>query len=536
MMAGTMFFDSIDSTHIHSKQIASIQNHFMENLIPVFDDKYVANDKLAFLRKDIFVDVMKEIKTMGLIPDTTLKSTETLDVLPDKSLIHETNMLDIHSGFVSMSDSMMADKDKEQYTSKPKSKQKLSSKRNNNTPTALSYIDTSSNHQKDLNTKQHDLDISLESSTQILQQLSIKESNERKLEESNLMCNGTLFTVEIQLDDWPTDNSWELIDVKTNDIIANVNYEEAGQFEVVHKEICVEPGPYIFTLYDFYEDGIHCGLSSCYNISIDNILVIQGSTFQDQISHHHMLATSSLCLIDSTFFLELNIHHNNSEFHPYLRNEVTGDTFNLIETRIQNDNYTNTFYACLLPGIYVLDELHVFDFPTSGCGLSDCFQVSINNEVIANSNDFLSLAQFGFAISNDFIAGQRYCHRSPFLSFIDSVYDFPWNNQTSHIMNDIRSLSSHEALSNIYTPQYKAACWLLFDDIMKASVEEELTLERYVLGVLLYSTNQYAEMMLSGHYCDLVGVFCDDVGHVVEINWGEYALIVLMICILLLAI
>ena len=47
MMAGTMFFDSIVPTYLHLKQIVSIQNYFMENLIPVFDDKYVTNDKLV---------------------------------------------------------------------------------------------------------------------------------------------------------------------------------------------------------------------------------------------------------------------------------------------------------------------------------------------------------------------------------------------------------------------------------------------------------------------------------------------------------
>ena len=92
-------------------------------------------------------------------------------------------------------------------------------------------------------------------------------------------------------------------------------------------------------------------------------------------------------------------------------------------------------------------------------------------------------------------------------------------------MNDIRS-------RNIYTPQYKAACRLSYDDGTKASTEDELTLERYALGVLLCSTNQEAEMMLLGDSCALDGIECDSMGHVVEIDWGEYALIVLMICVL----
>ena len=350
------------------------------------------------------------------------------------------------------------------------------------------------------------------------------------------ICNGTIFRLDVLLDWDRQQTSWELRDVKEGTIVDNASYEETGQRQLVHKEICVEPGPYVFTLYDSGGGGIDCGLNSCYNISIDNNMVIQGSTFREQISHRFDSSPSSLCLIHSTFLLELRLDQNHSNFNSYVHNEVTGDTFNLIETPIRNDNYTNSFYACLLPGIYAMDRLHLDNFPVSGCGSSDCFQVSINNGIIANGNDFLSLVQFRFSLSINFIAGQRYCHRSPFLSFLDIVEKFPWNKQSSRIMNDIRSLSSHETLSNIQTPQYKAACWKLYDDnTMNASIEDEFTLERYALGVFLSSTNQDAEMMLSGDSCDLDGITCDDMGHIVEINWREYALIVLMICILLLS-
>ena len=102
-------------------------------------------------------------------------------------------------------------------------------------------------------------------------------------------------------------------------------------------------------------------------------------------------------------------------------------------------------------------------------------------------------------------------------------------------MKKIRSLSSYDTLSNIHTPQYKAACWILYDDVRKASVEDKLMLERYALGVILYCTNLDAEMMLVGDICDLDGIWCDDMGHIVGIDWREYTLIILMICILLLA-
>ena len=53
---------------------------------------------------------------------------------------------------------------------------------------------------------------------------------------------------------------------------------------------------------------------------------------------------------------------------------------------------------------------------------------------------------------------------------------------------------------------------------MKASVEDEWMLERYVLGIVLYSTNLDAEAILLGKRCDLDGIVCDTMGHIEVIN------------------
>ena len=295
VIVGMMVFDSINPTYLHSAKIASIKNDILQNLTHVFENRFISEDKIPSLRKEVFVDVMKEIKTIGLITEKKEKSGETLNTHIDDS---DVSQKQISHDFDANKDNMKTDKYKEKSISKAKPK------RNNNRSSAISNlkhdkIDTSLKNQKDLNTKQHDVDISFQSSTQILQQLNTIESNERKLQESSR---------------------------------------------------------------------------------------------------------------------------------------------------------------------------------------------------------------------------QRYCHRSPFLSSIDSVDNFPWDNQTSDVMNDIRSLSSYETLSSIHTSQYKAACWILYDDVRRTSVEDELTLERYALAVILHSANQDVEMMLVGDSCDLDGIECDDIDHIIEIN------------------
>ena len=65
-----------------------------------------------------------------------------------------------------------------------------------------------------------------------------------------------------------------------------------------------------------------------------------------------------------------------------------------------------------------------------------------------------------------------------------TAFLFPSNNQSNNmnIMNDIRSLSSHETLtlSNIHTPQCKAACLLAavwYDEVMEIPLKDEMTIE-----------------------------------------------------------
>ena len=176
------------------------------------------------------------------------------------------------------------------------------------------------------------------------------------------------------------------MNVKTNDIKANASYVMEGEIKF---HLCTKK---LHCTIDFsYGDDIRCGFSSCYNISMNSDRVIQGSTFQKQISHYFDSSSSSLCIINSTFFLELCLDYKNSHFNSHLCNEVTGGTINLIEIPIQNDNYTNAFNACLLSlvSIHWLKFI-LFDFTASGCESSIWLlpsHVRINNEVIANGDN-----------------------------------------------------------------------------------------------------------------------------------------------------
>merc|ERR1712232_295035 len=104
---------------------------------------------------------------------------------------------------------------------------------------------------------------------------------------SELTCNGTLFHLELHLDDWAQETSWELKNEKTLIVEANQSYSQEDNWLQVTFETCIEPGPYRFSLIDHIGDGISCGKDSgCYNIFIDNDVVIKGLPFQGKIVTH----------------------------------------------------------------------------------------------------------------------------------------------------------------------------------------------------------------------------------------------------------
>ena len=113
------------------------------------------------------------------------------------------------------------------------------------------------------------------------------------------------------------------------------------------------------------------------------------------------------------------------------------------------------------------------------------------------------------------------CEELPILSPSNHLNDFTYDERVDRTLAVIRTLSSTESLNNHDSPQYKAACWILFDDILEISTTDGLFIERYVLAVLLYSTFQSEQTLLSMNTCDHEVVTCDNNGHISGIDLSE---------------
>ena len=90
--------------------------------------------------------------------------------------------------------------------------------------------------------------------------LKNKKAKERKLQtnQNSSKCDENLFQLNLQLDGYPSETSWELIDSVDKSLIAYESYEEAETFSFQNSTTCISDGSYMFTIFDSRGNGICC--------------------------------------------------------------------------------------------------------------------------------------------------------------------------------------------------------------------------------------------------------------------------------------
>jgi len=116
----------------------------------------------------------------------------------------------------------------------------------------------------------------------------------------------------------------------------------------------------------------------------------------------------------------------------------------------------------------------------------------------------------------------RRCSEAPILSPLNHLNNFTYDEKVDRMLDVIQTLSSMEALRNNNSPQYRAACWILFDDNLKVNTTDELFMQRYVIAVFLHTIFPNGHKLVPMHICDYEKLECDDEGHVTKIEMGEY--------------
>lgn len=75
-------------------------------------------------------------------------------------------------------------------------------------------------------------------------------------------CTNTEMTLEIVLDNYGSETSWELLDPDQNRVVSGGSYEDNQAGKVIKETLCLEDGCYTFYLRDSVGDGICCDYGS----------------------------------------------------------------------------------------------------------------------------------------------------------------------------------------------------------------------------------------------------------------------------------
>lgn len=359
-------------------------------------------------------------------------------------------------------------------------------------------------------------------------------------EEESCPTNLKLFEVEIFLDFRPeetrlslfqlssnNDPTDDLLDTNmnmTNVALLNETFEEFSPFDELQFSLCLEPGEYLLQLFDSEGDGSRCANAmegkGCYNVYIDDALIIAGKPFRSSLMEH-VFDTRKICMVDNTFRLETQ---NVQDIGFQLTETITGIRYDFFP----DDSNPNHLLACLPVGMYHLKASHENKKNSFDCnGTGPCFELFLNDKFILASASASELfktvvkVMYNFFINYDDIGQVLKCNNRPLITPINEMNDFIFNDRASRIISVVQSLSdSTSVFSDPASAPYKAICFIMYDDaaFMEPEGQLEFFVERYAMSVLLYATNSFAETNVPMELCDHLLYDCDQDGHIISIN------------------
>jgi hypothetical protein len=102
---------------------------------------------------------------------------------------------------------------------------------------------------------------------------------------SDNACKGKMVSIEILLDKYPKETSWEVLN--NNEIVlAGGSYDQSLKSTLIIEENCLPGGCYNFKIKDTYADGICCKYGSGnYKVFVDGKLMFEGGEFKKEANH-----------------------------------------------------------------------------------------------------------------------------------------------------------------------------------------------------------------------------------------------------------
>ena len=136
---------------------------------------------------------------------------------------------------------------------------------------------------------------------------------------------------------------------------------------------------------------------------------------------------------------------------------------------------------------------------------------------------------------SDVLSDMSRCAQLPILSPIDPFDNFTFDAKLDQKLTLFRALSDVESLNDYHSPQYKAACFLLFEDTEDSDatvIENQVLMERYAFLVFWHTlhpnsktdSNQVQldldlDLDLGTSPCDLDYIVCNEQQHIIQIKY-----------------
>ena len=177
--------------------------------------------------------------------------------------------------------------------------------------------------------------------------------------------------------------SWELKNENTNTIVGYHNFnddnDEGERMEIQTFEVCIDKGPHIFTLLDASNHTMVCSDGKeCYNVFIDDELIIQEYEVKGEIAVHYFDATS-FCVVGSVFMLKLQLDIVDTSYRWYLQeyeSEELIDLWPISSNTKHKKNATQTYYVCLATGKYDFNLYDTNDGNIVSCkNQKECYEM-----------------------------------------------------------------------------------------------------------------------------------------------------------------
>lgn len=199
----------------------------------------------------------------------------------------------------------------------------------------------------------------------------------------------------------------------------------------------------------------------------------------------------------------------------------SSNTISLTPLSDDSSNSTSSYVACLTPGMYRFSIFHNISQEISCENADNCYQIAINDVSIVEKVNFAEISDHDIMISENGEGFELQCLKKPILSPSNPAEENVNDVEIARKFDVLESLSSTLLLQDTKSPQYRAACLLLYDDKVVSSDEVNYLIERYALTLFLYATQQEDEILrlFGRNTCDVIQ--CNSKGYISVIDYGE---------------